>query len=167
MKFLLANSLMVFLLNIPYVIGCTSYIRENATLKLDPESELRIQGPNILANSGTITAASTSIIDTKGSIKNNNIVTLEELTNIGRKDFVIAGTGEIQVKNPKGNATISSIKIKNDAFQTILGEGENASSKIIDLQIDGTLEKQSSLTLDVEKSNTKGCLILNGDVVFQ
>ncbi len=167
MKHLLFNLSMALLLNISYAIGSTSYIAETATLKLEPNSKLCILDANTFSNSGTITAKGSAIIDIKGCVENNKDIFLEELTQAGEKKFIISGSGDIRVKTPEKNATISSIKIIEDGVQTISGEGKNASSKVTDLQIEGTLEKQDNLTLEVNESGTQGAFILNGDIIFQ
>lgn len=163
MKHLLFNSSMALLLNIPYAIGSTSYIAETATLNVESEAKLYITESDTLSNSGTIAIEDAAIIDIKGCLENNKAIILKDLASDGSKNFILSGEGSIQVKSPGTDAMVSSIEIKEEGVQTIsAAEEENASLKIEDLQIEGTLEKQDSLNLDVDASHIQGNFILDG-----
>lgn len=168
MKFSLLLNLFIFLLSVSYATEIRSTVEENATLKLESGATLNISESSILKNKGTITTEEAPIINVQGNIENDKTIELNKITEEADINLILAGEGSVQITQPNEGASIKSIKTIANANQTFLGS-ENANSIIDDLQITSSsiIEKESNLTLDIQKSIIEGTLYLDGgDIVF-
>lgn len=168
MKFSLLLNLFIFLLSVSYATEIRSTVEENATLKLESGATLNISESSILKNKGTINTEEAPIINVQGTIENDKTIELNKITEEADINLILAGEGSVQITQPNEGASIKSIKTIANANQTFLGS-ENANSIIDDLQITSSsiIEKESNLTLDIQKSIIEGTLYLDGgDIVF-